>query len=798
MPISLAMLCESIRPSSTALLLGAGASVPSGAPSGKQLAHLLWEKVAKTQPSSDDLIETASILERNSGRKEVMDTVAGALNQLTPTGGLLGLPNFGWKAIFSTNFDCIVEQSYSRATVPLTTIRSNFDFSVKESRIGTVLYKIHGCVTQDRSFGHRSSMIITEQDYEDFANYRQSMFSLLQSALLTGDVLVIGQSLRDPHLNELVKRVLTYKAEGAPGAVYVLVYDKDDLRAPLLEDRGARIAFGGVDELIHGLASSSITVPVENQSEAQELIPLSIVSTVIQISHAQNLEPNVIRMFNGGSASYADIKNEITFERSQIGSVIDDLIAPAGVVFALVGAGGVGKSTYARQIATSLVKIGYLGYEHKSDFPFLSQPWITYENELRAKNQKAVLVLDECTRSLRQVNLLIEHLAALTNPHLKLILTANAAQWAPRMKSPKIFSKGKVLYLTKLNEPELFSLINLLHNNRLISDLVQTDFKSLSRKAQLSRLKHRCSSDMFVCLKNIFANDSLDRILLTEYDALEESAQDYYRYIAALESVGMRVHRQLIMRMLGLPADRVEAILTSLNGIVDEFTIKERDGIYGWSTRHIVIARKITEYKFSSMEELDSLFNKIIENVNPAIPIELQSLREICDAEYGIGRLTDADVRRALYRRIIDLVPGERIPWHRLIRELLENTELEEAEFVIRDAAEAVGSDAPIHRYQVRLLVLRSESLPGISAGDRLALLRKAFELAQRNVQRHSGDKFTYRTLCDVAVKLIEKGESTDLLDQSIESMRLAASDILDPEMDRELRYFEELRMRIG
>jgi hypothetical protein len=211
-----------------------------------------------------------------------------------------------------------------------------------------------------------------------------------------------------------------------------------------------------------------------------------------------------------------------------------------------------------------------------------------------------------------------------------------------------------------------------------------------------------------------------------------------------------------------------------------------------------VIARKITEYKFSSMEELDSLFNKIIENVNPAIPIELQSLREICDAEYGIGRLTDADVRRSLYRRIIDLVPGERIPWHRLIRELLENTELEEAEFVIRDAAEAVGSDAPIHRHQVRLLVLRSESLPGISAGDRLALLRKAFELAQRNVQRHSGDKFTYRTLCDVAVKLIEKGESTDLLDQSIESMRLAASDILDPEMDRELRYFEELRMRIG
>lgn len=797
MPISLSTLCNLIRPSSTSLLLGAGASVPSGAPSGKALAHILWKVVAKTSASSDDLGETASILERNSGRKEVMSAVVGALKDLTPTGGLLGLPQFGWNAIYSTNFDCVVEQAYSLSSIPLTTIKSNYDFSIKEARVGTVLYKIHGCISQDRSFGHKASMIITEQDYEDFAKYRQSMFSLLKAALLTGDVLVIGQSLRDPHLNDLVKQVLSYKAEGAPGEVYVLVYDRDDLRAPLLEDRGAKIAFGGMDDLVHSLASNVEVAIQPNSGEVEELIPISIVSTVVQISHAQNSEANVARMFNGGAASYADIRCGVTFERSQIGSVVDYLDSPAGIVFAVVGAGGVGKSTFARQIAATLIKLNYLGYEHKDDFSFLSSPWITYESELRSKGQKAILVLDECTRSLRQVNLLVEHLATLETPHLKLILTANAAQWAPRMKSPKLFSKGKIAHLSKLNEPELYSLINLLQNNRLVSEFVPSDFKNLSRKSQLARLKNRCSSDMFVCLKNIFANDSLDRIILTEFDALEEGAQDYYRYIAALESVGMRVHRQLIIRMLGLQADQVESILVSLKGIVDEFAIKERDGIYGWSTRHLVIARKITEYKFSSMSEVDDLFNKIIENINPAVPIELQSLREICDVDFGIGRLSNADLRRSLYRKIIDLVPGERIPWHRLIRELLEKGELEEAEYVIRDAAEAVGSDAPIHRYQVRLLVLRSETLPGISPVDRLALLRKAFELARRNIERHRVDKFSYRTMCDVAIKLVEKGEPIDLYDEAIERMRSAAMDILDPEMDRELRQFEETRVRM-
>ncbi len=61
MPIALSALKAAIDPSKTALLLGAGASVPSGAPTGTQLAHTLWTKVAKSEPESDDLTETASM-----------------------------------------------------------------------------------------------------------------------------------------------------------------------------------------------------------------------------------------------------------------------------------------------------------------------------------------------------------------------------------------------------------------------------------------------------------------------------------------------------------------------------------------------------------------------------------------------------------------------------------------------------------------------------------------------------------------------------------------------------------------
>lgn len=799
MPISLESLCEILRPANTALLLGAGASVPSGAPTGAQLAQRLWRDVAKSEAQSDDLIETAGILERRFSRRSVVDAVVAALKSLQPSGGLVGLPKFGWHSIFSTNFDQLMEAAYKACGLPLIPIRSNFDFSYRESRADTPLYKLHGCVTQDRSLGHKASMILTEQDYEDFDKYRQSVFSLLQSSLLTGDVLILGQSLRDRHLNDLVKKVLAYKQEGAPGAVYVLVYDRDDLRAPLLEDRGAKIAFGGVDEFVHAMATNakSITVTAAN-SPVDTSIPLSIVSIVENVEQARLRESNVVRMFNGAAATYADIRSGATFERAQFPLALDVISSKSSPLLVIVGAAGVGKTTYARQILSALREKGYLAIEHRNDFPFQSQPWISFESELRSSGLRAVLLLDECTRYLRQVNLLTEHIASVDDAALRIVMTANAAQWGPRIKSAAIFSRGKIVELSRLVDADLHSLINLVEFNKNVADLVHSEFKHQNRGVQFSRLRERCSADMFVCLKNIFANDSLDRILLAEYDELDEVAQEHYRYIAALESVGMRVHRQLVMRMIGLRADQVAPVLAGLVGIVDEFDIKPRDGIYGWSTRHIVIARKITEYKFSSVDELEKLFRKIIANINPAVHTELQSIRDLCDTEFGIGRLGDAEVRRALYRKLIDVSPAERIPWHRLIRELLDENALEETEYLIRDAMEAVGQDAPIDRYRVRLLVARAEHTTGISTSDRIALLRKAYELAQKNITRHKSDKYSYRVLCDVAIKLIEKGEASHLLSEAIVQMREGAEAILDPEMGRELRRFEDVLARMA
>jgi hypothetical protein len=130
-------------------------------------------------------------------------------------------------------------------------------------------------------------------------------------------------------------------------------------------------------------------------------------------------------------------------------------------------------------------------------------------------------------------------------------------------------------------------------------------------------------------------------------------------------------------------------------------------------------------------------------------------------------------------------------PKHRVIRELLGAERLDDAEYAIRDAEAAVGNDAPIDRFKVRLLVLRAQRTIGISRVDRGALLRRAYEVASKNIEYHKWDRHSYRTLCEVAFLLSDMGIDKYLVDEALNRMRVAALEICDPEMDRDLLQLE-------
>lgn len=788
-----------VDPAQTSLLLGAGASVSSGAPTGAQLARHLASKLSPS-PDGEDLAEICGIYENRLGRKDLVAAIRQRLGTLQPTQGMLALPGFHWRAIYTTNFDRLVEDSYLTAGRDLQVVRSNYDFTGARPAAQVVLYKMHGCVTQDAADGSHSRMLLTEADYDEFAQYRQSLFNSLKLNMLTGDTMIIGQSLRDQHLRDLAKDVAALRDQGVQGRVFLLAYDYDDDRAQLFTQRGIQVAGGSLEDFLHALSTKSAArgrVAYSTATSAPDSLPPSLATTTLDARHAAGLAPNPVRLFNGSPATYADIRAGLTIRRAVERRLEEtQRVGTRGFFLVLSGAAGVGKTSLARRLILQRVDEQFACWEHLNAFPLDPEGWLEVETRLRQAGRQGMLLIDDCAQHMTAVNRLVEALGAIDRPFLRLVLTVNAAQWRTRTKSKYFFSRGSLERISLLTDADIGEMVSLVDRETEIRKLVEADFLHLGHQDRIRRLRDRCSADMFVCLKNIFGSERLDEILLQEFAELEEAPRDVYRHVAVIQSMGGRVHRQLIMRLLGLEAGGVQTLLGQMEEVVDEYDIQPRLGLYGWGARHDVIAQVIATYKYADQRELFSLLERLIEGLNPTVHIEMETARSIASHEMGIPRLIDVAERVKLLEKLISVVPGERTPRRRLIRLYLDEGDLEGADRAIVVARRDIGQDDIVDRYRAILAMNRAEQSPGLLSEDRYAMLLEAERLARACILRRPNDRFNYRALGQVGVLLADRHRDPRLLDDAISAMKAAESDIADPDFSKERRALEARRRR--
>lgn len=791
MTITIGALCSEIAPSSTSLLLGAGSSIPSGAPSGPQLASLLASQFGI--PSGTlTLTEVASLVEYKHSRRELVDALRAIIYPLRPTGGLLDLPLYPWREIYTTNYDSLIEKSYAKRGVEYAVISTNFEFDkITDQKLP--IFKIHGTIDKDVADGSLSRLIITENDYATAESYREDLYGRLLAAGSTSNLLIVGHSLSDSDLHALIQEAARRRAKsGSVGKVYALIFERDDNRALLVEQRGVRVAFGSLDDLTSCMATvgSQVQTTAPTGNAVHDLPGLS--STVVDVQHARTARPaDPAKMFYGSPATYPDIVGGLTFQRELTLTIENLIVQDKRPLIVLLGVAGVGKTTLARQLLSGLSAAGYECWEHITGMSFDPVRWLAVNGALVASGQKGILFLDDAHKYISELGRLCDGLAATdVPPALQIIACSSKAHWNHRTKSDGIYVLAKHIEMSKLTTNEIDSLLDLLERQASIAKLAEKDFSGFSRTEKKRRLVDRCSSDFFVCLRNIFSTEMLDDIILREYAGLELPQQELYRLLSALEASGILPHRQTIIRALRMSADTIGPILESMDGMVEEHDFDAAHGIYTWQGRHPVISEIIRRAKFSDPAEFLSLLDSFIDNVNPSYEIERHNLVEACDRN-GIGRLSAKDSQNFLFRKIISKAPTLRVPRHRLVSNLIGSSEFEQAANEIRIFESDLNSDGPITRLKALLFMRRAQQTKGLMADDRISMLQEALAILYDGITKFRNDRRLYETACDVGLQLLKFGAGWKSFDEALRTFESRAEDSADTEFARSVQTYK-------
>lgn len=231
-------LLRRVRRNKVTLFIGSGFSIKAGAPSVSELISKLIEDGDLTydaDPKDLFLREVASDFVGKEGRHELMRCLVKHFS-FTPTDTsdhvlLASIPHF--KTIFTTNYDSLIEDAYSKGQCVVLTASqacSNSDCAPVN------VYKIHGDLT---TLSDTDSIIITNEDYENYFN-KESLKGLwedLRYAFRHTYVVFIGYSLADDNILDIVKSVRNELSGNVKG-MYLISPHIHDARKQQLQSYG--------------------------------------------------------------------------------------------------------------------------------------------------------------------------------------------------------------------------------------------------------------------------------------------------------------------------------------------------------------------------------------------------------------------------------------------------------------------------------------------------------------------------------------------------------------------------------
>lgn len=212
---------EAVMAGNAALFIGAGLSQAAGHPGWPQLLEEPSLRAAIPKAVEDLPLAAQYFVQETPGGREALEShILARLSdvKVDPTEGHRLLARLPVDDIWTTNYDCLIEESIPDVTV----VANENDLRDRQMAGHRRIIKMHGSLSQENKPSWLASPVITRRDYEQYETLHPRMWSLLRATFLTRSFLFLGFSFTDPNVEVLLRLSRALHSIGTPEHFTVL------------------------------------------------------------------------------------------------------------------------------------------------------------------------------------------------------------------------------------------------------------------------------------------------------------------------------------------------------------------------------------------------------------------------------------------------------------------------------------------------------------------------------------------------------------------------------------------------
>ncbi|MCA9303433.1 MAG: SIR2 family protein [Phycisphaerales bacterium] len=728
-------------------------------PDGSRLAGELAEQFDIDLGSSADLAKAAQVVEIRHGREKLESFLSKRLTGFEPNEHLRWLFSLRWKAIFTTNYDFVIQQCYQLAPKPPqkpVTVSSAQRLSNLDPRFDVPIYHLHGCLYD----GSESHILITAQDYAEFAERRRMLFELLKRECATSNILYVGYSNQDPNWSMILSEMRSEFAPATPPTSFRVAKTTDSLDREILAAQGIET----LDATIDSFATTASAVvdlnsaAVATYDAARKQVPSGLASA-FDVSPAATLrllnswefvnqadfngDPKTLEFLKGNQPNWATIAQGHSFARDIESVVMDEIIdfatapKPGYRSHILLGAAGFG-------ITTALMRIAFGIVQEDAATVLRLRPGATIirgdvEFACSLGKGPVVFVVDNAADHAVSIHDAAVHLRSRRLAHL-FLLGERLNEWRAVYARVKASEYG----VDSLSEVEIERLLDFLNAHNALNKL-----EYLTPELRKAAIREKHDRQLLVAMKETTEGAAFSAIIEDEFRSLDSDRhRRIYAIVASAYSDRRLLRDTLLADILDLTViEMYKAIDDSLDGVILFDCVNEARGLHAARCRHHAIAEIVWE-RCVLPGEREQILQDLVRSLNLYYHQDAKLFEALVRDDRQVDGLGSLEGKINFFEWACKKDPGSPYVRQHYAR-MLQRAERFELALSQIEAAIQLGPNTRV-LYHTKGVILRSMALKSEGLEVARRRLAQAEESFRDAIGRDRRDTYAYQSLAEL------------------------------------------------